>query len=407
MKILVLNSGSSSIKYQFLEMDGEQVLANGLVERIGSDEAGHRHQVAAGTLAAYPEGADLREVSTILDHAAAIRKVLQALAHPDYGVIRDPGEITAVGHRVVHGGETFSGSVRVTAAVKEKLRELFVLAPLHNPPNLLGIEAVESLLPAVPQTAVFDTAFHATMPRTAFLYALPYAIYKRHGVRRYGFHGTSHHYVSRRLGEHLGRPGLQGLKVVTCHLGNGCSACAIVNGESVDTSMGFTPLEGLVMGTRSGDVDPGALPYIMGREEITAAELTSMLNKHSGLRGLSGISGDFRQIEEEMERGELRAREAFEIYAMRVRKYIGAYAAAMNGLDALVFTAGVGENSWRLRAAVCQGLTFLGLTLDDEANRAGRGERPISSPASRVAVWVIPTNEELVIARETAALVGI
>lgn len=404
MKVLVLNSGSSSVKYQFLEMDGEQVLAGGVVERIGSDDAVHTHKSSADAAPGRPAGGKVREIASILDHTAAIRRVLAALTHPEYGVIRELQEVSAVGHRVVHGGEQFTGSVLITEDVKECLRALFDLAPLHNPPNLQGIQAAEGLLPGVPQVAVFDTAFHTTMPRIAFLYALPYAMYKRHRVRRYGFHGTSHRYVSGRLGQLVGNPTLQGMKVITCHLGNGASVAAIKDGKSVDTSMGFTPLEGLVMGTRSGDVDPGALPYIMAREELTAWELSSMLNKHSGLRGISGISGDMRQIEEEMENGDSRAREAFEIFEYRLRKYIGAYAAALEGLDAIVFTGGIGENSVRLREAVCRHLAFLGVDLDTEANQQ-RGEVRISTPESRVQVWVIPTNEELVIARDTVAIV--
>lgn len=398
MKILVLNSGSSSVKYQLLEMEGEVLLAAGRVERIGGDDAIHVHQ-AGGR----PEQ---REVVTVLDHTAAIRRVLHALTRSGDGVIGDPGEIAAVGHRVVHGGETFTASTVVTPAVKATLRSIMDLAPLHNPANLQGIAAAEALLPGAKQVVVFDTAFHATMPRTSFLYALPYAMYKRHGVRRYGFHGTSHRYVSERLAARLGRRDLAGLKVITCHLGNGCSACAILDGHSLDTSMGFTPLEGLVMGTRSGDVDAGALPYIMAREELTPAELSSMLNKHSGLRGLSGISGDMRQLEEEMAKGEARAAEAFALFCYRLRKYIGAYAAAMDGCDAIVFTGGIGENSWRVRQAVCERLTFLGVALDEGANRDGHGERPITRPGARCQVWVIPTNEELVIARDTAALIA-
>ncbi len=397
MKILVLNSGSSSVKYKLLEMTTETVLAAGKVERIGSDDASHVHQATG-----HPEQ---REITTILDHGASIRRVLAALTRTPDGVIHGPQEIAAVGHRMVHGGEAFTASTLVTDEVRRGLRAIMDLAPLHNPANLLGIESAQALLPGVPQAAVFDTAFHATMPRSAFLYALPYAMYKRHRVRRYGFHGTSHRYVAERLADCLGRTDLQGLKVITCHLGNGCSACAIQDGQSIDTSMGFTPLEGLVMGTRSGDVDAGALAYIMTREELTPTELNSMLNKHSGLRGISGISGDMRQLEEEMDRGETRAREAFMLFCYRLRKYIGSYAAAMDGLDALVFTGGIGENSRRVRAEVCRHLSFLGVQLD-EARNAGQGERPITSASARCQVWVIPTNEELVIARDTAALIA-
>lgn len=395
MKILVLNCGSSSVKYQFLDMATEQPLAAGKVERIGMDDAIFEYQAA-------PDH-DIRDVATILDHTTAIRKVLAALTHHDHGVIANPAEIAAVGHRVVHGGESFTGSVRINDEVKRTLRALFDLAPLHNPPNLTGILAAESSLPGVPQVAVFDTAFHTTMPRTSFLYALPYAMYKRHKVRRYGFHGTSHKWVTERAAERLGKE-LSELKLVTCHLGNGSSCCAVMHGQSLDTSMGFTPLEGLIMGTRSGDLDAGVIPYIMAREELSIHEVNSMLNKHSGMRGLSGISGDMRQIEEEMARGDNRATETFQMFEYRLRKYIGAYAAAMNGVDAIIFTGGIGENSRLLRETVCQNLSYLGVEFDPAANQ-GKGERQISTQDSRVAVWVIPTNEELMIARETRNLV--
>lgn len=396
MKVLVINSGSSSVKYQFLDMETEKVLAVGKVERIGMDDALFEYHA--------PGRSELREVATVLDHGTAIRQVLGALTHPEHGVIRAAGEIGAVGHRIVHGGEAFRDSVLVDDNVKRALRALYDLAPLHGPPNLAGIIAAETILPGTPQVVVFDTAFHATMPRTSFLYALPYAMYKRHKVRRYGFHGTSHQYVSDRLAQRLGRP-LRELKAVSCHLGNGASCCAIRHGASLDTSMGFTPLEGLIMGTRSGDIDPGIISYIMAREELTIQEVISMLNKHSGMRGISGISGDMRQIEEEMVQGDERARETFDMFEYRLRKYIGGYAAAMDGLDALIFTGGIGENSWRLREQICRNLSFLGVSLDEQAN-GGEGERRISGSGSRVEVWVIPTNEELVIARDTARLVG-
>jgi acetate kinase len=397
MKILVLNCGSSSLKYQFLNMETEQVLATGLVQRIGMDDAIFEYKV--------PGGKEVKEVNSILDHTTAIKRMLAALTSPEYGVISDPSEINAVGHRVVHGGEAFSGSVMVNDEVKQTLRALFDLAPLHNPPNLTGILAAEDAIPGKPQVAVFDTAFHATMPRTSFLYALPYAMYKRHKVRRYGFHGTSHRYVSERAAALIDKPADQ-LKLITCHLGNGSSVAAVVGGKSVDTSMGFTPLEGLIMGTRSGDLDPGAIFYIMAREELSMSEMNSMLNKHSGMRGVSGISGDMRQIEEEMAKGEPRATETFEMAEYRLRKYIGAYAAAMNGVDAIIFTGGIGENSNLLRGAVCEHLTYLGVELDEGINNTrSKQERLISKPTSKVQVWVIPTNEELVIARDTKELV--
>ncbi|HYG58796.1 MAG TPA: acetate kinase [Symbiobacteriaceae bacterium] len=393
MKILVINAGSSSLKYQFLSMANEELLASGLVQRIGMDDAIFEYKV--------PGGKEIKEVMPILDHTAAVKKTLAALTNTEYGVISDPAEITAVGHRVVHGGEAFTGSVLITDEVKRTLREMIDLAPLHNPPNLVGIQAAEAALPGKIQVGVFDTAFHQTMPRSSFLYALPYAMYKRHKVRRYGFHGTSHRYVSERLGVNLGKP-LSDLKIITAHLGNGSSACAILHGKSLDTSMGFTPLEGLIMGTRCGDLDPGAIFYIMNREEIGASEMNSMLNKFSGMRGVSGVSGDMRQIEEAMEADEPRARETFEMVEYRLRKYIGAYAAAMNGVDAIIFTGGIGENSATLRGAVCRNLTYLGVDLDEEVNsKRSKQERVITKPDSKVQVWVIPTNEELVIARDT------
>jgi acetate kinase len=397
MKILVLNCGSSSLKYQFLDMENEQVLATGIVQRIGMDDAMFEYKV--------PGGKEIKEVVTILDHTAGIKRMLAALTNPEYGVISNMDEITAVGHRVVHGGESFSGSVLINDEVKATLRALFDIAPLHNPPNLTGILAAEAAIPGKPQVAVFDTAFHSTMPRTSFLYGLPYVMYKRHKVRRYGFHGTSHRYVSERAAALIGKPADE-LKLITCHLGNGSSVAAVIGGKSYDTSMGFTPLEGLIMGTRTGDLDPGAIFYIMSREDLSVSEMNSMLNKHSGMRGVSGISGDMRQIEEEMEKGEPRATETFQMVEYRLRKYIGAYAAAMNGVDAIIFTGGIGENSNLLRGAVCKNLTYLGVELDEEVNNTrSKKERPISTPNSKVQVWVIPTNEELVIARDTKELV--
>lgn len=394
MKILVLNCGSSSVKYQFLDMTDEKVLAIGKVERIGMDDAIFEYKGGSG---------EIKQITTILDHTASIRKVLGALTHPDHGVIKDASEIAAVGHRVVHGGETFSQSVIMDDEVKRTMRSLCDLAPLHNPPNLIGVAAAEAAIPGAVQVGVFDTGFHATMPRTSFLYGLPYAMYKRHKVRRYGFHGTSHRYVSDRAATQMGKPADQ-LKLITCHLGNGSSVCAIMHGKSLDTSMGFTPLEGLLMGTRCGDLDPGIVKFIMSREELSISEVDSMLNKHSGMRGLSGISGDMRQIEEEMLKGDERARETFEIFEYRLRKYIGAYAAAMDGVDAIIFTGGIGENSRLLRQRVCEHLTYLGVTFDAEANKA-KGERCISGPDAKTQVWVIPTNEELVIARDTRDIV--
>ncbi|MFE5319814.1 acetate/propionate family kinase [Paenibacillus sp. NPDC056579] len=397
MKILVINAGSSSLKFQLYSMENEAVLAKGKVERIGMDSA----------IASFePDGKpEIREVSEILEHTSAIRKVLDMLVHKQYGVLGSIQEIDAVGHRVVHGGESFSGSVLVDEDVKREIKRLFDLAPLHNPAHMLGIHAVEANMPEVPQVVVFDTAFHQTMPPQSYLYPIPMVLYKKHKIRRYGFHGTSHAYVSERAAMLLQRP-LQELKLISCHIGNGASCTAVMNGKSYDTSMGMTPLEGLMMGTRSGDIDPAIVPYAMGKEDLTLGEVNSMLNKHSGLMAISGISSDMREILESMEAGDKNAALAFEMYEYRLRKYIGAYAAAMNGLDAIVFTAGVGENSPALRKAVCTNLTFLGVELDEQANAARSPEdRRISTERSRVQVLVIPTNEELVIARDTHQLI--
>lgn len=397
MIILVINAGSSSLKFQLYDMTDESVLAKGKVERIGMESA---------ILTYEPEGKqDIREVREILEHRTAIRRVLDMLVHPEFGVLNSAAQIEAVGHRVVHGGESFSSSVKVDEEVKSEIKRLFDLAPLHNPAHMLGIQAVEANMPNTPQVVVFDTAFHQTMPETSYLYPIPMVLYKKHKIRRYGFHGTSHAYVSERAAAFLGRP-LSELKLVTCHIGNGASCTAVMYGKSLDTSMGLTPLEGLMMGTRSGDIDPAIVPFTMIKEELTLAEVNSMLNKHSGLMAISGTSSDMREITQAMEEGDRNASLAFQMYEYRLRKYIGAYAAAMNGIDAIVFTAGVGENSAVLRAAVCRNLTFLGVELDEAANaRRDGGERAITSPGSRVQALVIPTNEELVIARDTHRLI--
>ncbi|RKN72428.1 acetate/propionate family kinase [Paenibacillus ginsengarvi] len=393
MNILVINAGSSSLKYQLFDMITESVLAKGKVERIGMETAMLSHEPAGRS--------EFREVSEIWDHTTAIRKVLRVLIDPKEGVLTSMEDVHAVGHRVVHGGESFSGSVLVDERVKAEIRRLFDLAPLHNPGALTGILAVEANLPHVPQVVVFDTAFHQTMPPVAFRYAIPNVFYKKHGVRRYGFHGTSHQYVSQRAAELSGKP-IETMKLITCHIGNGASVTAIKHGQSVDTSMGMTPLEGLMMGTRSGDIDPAIVPFAMDKEDLSVNEVNSMLNKHSGLFAVSGGLGDMREVLEAMKEGDRNARLAFDMYEYRLRKYIGAYAAAMNGFDTLIFTAGVGENSALLREVICSQLSYLGLTLDTEANeRKGGGDRKISSPDSKVDVWVIPTNEELVIARDT------
>jgi len=397
MNILVINAGSSSLKYQLYDMKTETAIATGRVERIGMDSSILTHEVAH-----QPE---VREVSEILDHTTAVKKVLDMLTHRKFGVLRNISDIQAVGHRVVHGGESFSESVLVDAKVKLEIRRLFDLAPLHNPAHMMGIAAVEENLPHVPQAVVFDTAFHQSMPPTSYLYAIPTVLYRKHKIRRYGFHGTSHDYVSQRAAEYLGKP-LEQLKLITCHIGNGASCTAILHGKSFDTSMGMTPLEGLMMGTRSGDLDPAVVPYTINKEELTLNEVNSMLNKHSGLIAISGVSSDMREIIEAMDDGNENAKLAFEMYTYRIRKYIGAYIAAMDGADAIIFTAGVGENSAVLRKAVCERLTFFGVQLDEAKNAIRSPEpRKITTDDSAVSVLVVPTNEELLIARDTYRLV--
>ncbi|QHW30144.1 acetate kinase [Paenibacillus rhizovicinus] len=397
MIILVMNAGSSSLKYQLYNMEEESVLATGRVERIGMDASILVHEPAGKQ--------EVNEVSEILDHVTAVRKLIEILTHKEYGVLASIKEINAVGHRVVHGGESFKQSTLVTDDVKKEIRRLFDLAPLHNPPAMMGIAAVEYNLPEVPQVVVFDTAFHQSMPQESFLYPIPMVLYRRHKIRRYGFHGTSHDYVSKQAAITLGKP-LESLKLVTCHIGNGASCAAIMNGKSFDTSMGLTPLEGLMMGTRSGDLDPAIVPFTMNKEELTLNEVNSMLNKHSGLQAISGIGSDMREIVEAMDAGDKQAKLAFDMYTYRLRKYIGAYAAGMNGLDAIVFTAGVGENSVAVRKAVCENLTFFGIELDEARNEVRSKEaRFISTDDSRVKALVVPTNEELLIARDTYQLV--
>lgn len=394
MKVFILNCGSSSVKYQLLDMDNESVLAKGQVERVGIE----------GTFLVHkrPGAADYRVELGKADHKESISRVLDVLADPTYGVLKSTKEIDAVGHRVVHAGEKFSGSVRITAEVKEALRECIDLAPLHNPPNLQGIAAIDALLPDVPQVGVFDTAFHATLPQKAFLYGIPYEYYRKYKIRRYGFHGTSHKFVSERAAELLKRP-LSELKIITCHLGNGASITAVQGGKSVDTSMGFTPLEGLIMGTRSGDIDPAIIEYIGAKEGLDASGVINILNKKSGILGLSEIGSDMRDIEDAYFKGDENAVRALEAYCYRVAKYIGAYTAAMNGVDCIVFTAGVGENAPIVRKLVCDYLGYLGVELDPAENEK-RGEHEISTAASKVRVLVVPTNEELAIARDTKRL---
>ena len=395
MKVLVLNCGSSSLKYQLIDMETEKVMAKGLCERIGIEGSRLKHQ---------PEGKD----AVIFDdyqesHAVSVKMVLDALTHPEYGVVKSMKEINAVGHRVVHGGEYFASSVIITDEVKEALEKCCDLAPLHNPANLIGIAACEEIMPGVPQVGVFDTAFHQTMPERAYLYALPYEYYEKYKVRRYGFHGTSHRFVSEEVCKMMDRPYDQ-TKVITCHLGNGGSVCAVRNGKSIDTTMGFTPLEGLVMGTRAGDVDVAAVTYLMKKEGLSADEMDNILNKKSGVLGLSGVSSDFRDIEEAAEAGNDRAEIALDVFAYKVAKRIGAYASAMNGVDAIVFTAGLGENSGATRRAICDYLGWMGVHIDSYNNSLRGKAIEISATDSRVRVYVIPTNEELVIARDTKEL---
>lgn len=396
MKIFVLNCGSSSVKYKLYDMDGEKVLAEGRVERVGQENATITHQSIGKE--------KVSKTMPILEHTVAISETLNLLLHPEHGVLKNLEEIDAVGHRVVHGGESFSESVLIKPETKDILDSLAELAPLHNPANVMGIRAAERLMPHTPQVAVFDTAFHSTMPPHAYLYAIPFNLYQKHKVRRYGFHGTSHLFVTQKAAEMMGRD-IKELKIVSCHLGNGASITAVAGGKSVDTSMGFTPLEGLMMGTRSGDIDPGAIFYLMKTYDLTLHEIDSLLNKHSGLYGIAGVS-DMRDIEKKISEGDRLAQLAFDMYEYRIRKYIGAYIAAMGGIDALVFTAGIGENTPSLRTKLCQNLSYLGIELDEELNQKRGEPLDISTKDSKVRVFVIPTDEELVIARDTAAIVG-
>lgn len=397
MKILVLNCGSSSVKYKLIESDNGDVLAEGGVEKIGLPDSFLKFK--------RPDGSKETITVSMPDHKEAVKNVLNILTDPQEGVIKSYDEIQAVGHRVVHGMEKFNKSVLITPEVIEKVKECYPVAPLHNPANITGIEAVTELIPGVPQVGVFDTAFHQTMPAKAFMYALPYEDYEKFGIRRYGFHGTSHRYVSRRACEFLGLP-YEKQRIITCHIGNGGSITAIKDGISVDTSMGLTPTEGLVMGTRVGDVDPGALTYLMKCEGLDADGLTNVINKKSGVLGISGISSDMRDIEDAIATGNERAKLAMDMYEYRILKYIGAYTAVLGGVDVIAFTAGVGENSPELREAICKQLSYLGVTLDKEANRSRGKEVEISGKDSKVKVVVIPTDEELVIAQDTAMIVG-
>lgn len=398
MRILVINSGSSSVKYKFYVTPENKSLAEGQVERIGLSGSLLHHARA--------DGDRVRVGVEVTDHAQAIDAVIAVLISPNHGVISDKSEIDAVGHRIAHGGEGLTESVLITPEVRDEIENCIELAPLHNPHNLRGVDACAELLPGVPQVAVFDTAFHHTIPPHAYIYALPYVLYRRYGLRRYGFHGTSHYYVAGRAAEMMGED-LDNLRVITCHLGNGSSMAAIKHGKSVDTSMGFTPLEGLVMGTRCGDIDPATVLYVMGKERLTISEANAMLNKHSGLAGVSGISSDMREIEDEALAGDERAALALDIFSYRVRKYIGAYTAAMGGVDAIVFTGGIGVNSPIVRAKSLEGLDCLGAKLDAGANDGAKGrDVDLSAADSGVRILAILTNEELVIALDTDRIVG-
>ncbi|HJA20754.1 MAG TPA: acetate kinase [Candidatus Mediterraneibacter ornithocaccae] len=397
MNVLVINCGSSSLKFQLINAESEEVLAKGLCERIGID----------GRLTYQPEGGEKEKSDKPMPtHTEAIQYVIEALTNPETGVVKSLDEIGAVGHRMVHGGEKFSSSVVITDEVKKAVAECNDLAPLHNPANLIGVEACEKLMPNTPMVGVFDTAFHQTMPEKAYMYGLPYEYYEKYKVRRYGFHGTSHSFVSKRAAEVMGRP-YEDLKTIVCHLGNGSSVTAVMNGKSVDTSMGLTPLEGVVMGTRSGSIDPAIMEFIAQKENLDIEGVMNVLNKKSGVYGLSGgLSSDFRDLTDAMNAGDKKAKIAMDVFSYSVAKYIGAYAAAMNGVDCIAFTAGIGENDDYVREQVCSYLGYLGVDFDKQINDGLRGEeKEISKPGSKVRVFVIPTNEELAIARETLALV--
>ena len=397
MNVLVINCGSSSLKYQLISSDSEDVLAKGLCERIGIDGSAITHQ---------PSGKD--KVTTLVpmkDHTDAVRYVIEKLTDKEVGVIKSLDEIDAVGHRIVHGGEKFASSVIIDDEVMKAIEECNDLAPLHNPANLIGINSCKKIMPHVPMVAVFDTAFHQTMPKKAYLYGLPYEYYEKYKVRRYGFHGTSHDFVSKRAAQILGKD-RKDLKIIVCHLGNGASISAVMNGKSIDTSMGFTPLEGLIMGTRSGDIDPAIVSYIANKENITADDVISICNKKSGVLGLSdGISSDFRDLSAAAHSGNEKAQVTLDTYAYRVAKYIGAYAVAMKGVDVIAFTAGVGENNCEMRAMIAEYLTFLGTSIDSKKNELRGEEVILSKPGDKVITMVVPTNEELAIARETVRLV--
>lgn len=396
MKILVLNCGSSSIKYQLFNMDEKRVISKGVLEKLGMKGSFLKHVREDGQVVLF-EG-------EIIDHKVGIEYILGVLTSVKHGCLKNLNEIEAVGHRVVHGGEKFKSSVFIDEEVKATLEKNIEIAPLHNPPNLKGIYAIEELIPGIPQVSVFDTAFHQSMEPYAYMYGIPYILYKKHAIRRYGFHGTSHRYVSKRVCDLLGRD-MASQKIITCHLGNGASITAVKHGKSVDTSMGFTPIEGLIMGTRAGDLDIGVVTFIMEKEELGLRSANTLFNKHSGMLGLTGVSSDMREIEQAADKGNERAKLALDMYSYRVKKYIGAYAAAMGGLDIIVFTGGIGENAGNIREGAVTGLEYMGVDLDRLKNEGFRAEGEISTPDSKVKVMVIPTNEELMIALDTEAII--
>jgi len=397
MHVFVINSGSSSIKYQLIETEDQECLIKGHVERIGAVASLIKHEV--------PGSKPIKKSLAIDNHAQALKQIIDFLVSDENSVIGSLEDIEAVGHRVVHGGETFKDSVLIDDDVVHAIQQAFDLAPLHNPPNLQGIKAAQKVLPDIPHVAVFDTAFHHSLPAKAYLYGIPNRFYRRYKIRRYGFHGTSHYYVSRRY-YNMVHDGAKKDDLITCHLGNGSSICAIQKGQSIDTSMGFTPLEGLVMGTRSGDIDPSILFYLMEKEELNLSDVHSLLNRHSGLLGLSGYAADMRELIEEANRGDRRCQQAVDVFSYRAQKYIGGYIAALNGADAIIFTAGIGENSSVIRSKILENLQYLGIKIDDDINEqtVGRKEAKISTDDSRVDVYVIPTNEELVIAIDAAKI---
>lgn len=398
MKILVLNCGSSSVKYKLLDMESNEELGSGGVEKIGMKGSFLKHK--------RKDGQKVMLKGEILEHQTAVEYILGVLTSQKHGAVESLEEINAVGHRVVHGGEKFNSSVLITDDVIQKIVECIDIAPLHNPPNLAGINAINELLPNVPQVAVFDTAFHQTMPEYAYMYGIPYSLYTKYGIRRYGFHGTSHRYVSQRACDFLGLD-YKKTKMITAHIGNGASVTAIENGKSVDTSMGFTPIEGLMMGTRSGDVDLGVVTFLMEKETIGSASVSTLFNKHSGVLGISGLSSDMRDIENAITNGNERAKLALEMYEYRIKKYIGSYIAALNGVDVIVFTGGVGENQTGTRQKVCESLSFMGVKIDKKLNASSRGKEVLlSTPDSTVKVVVIPTDEEFMIASDTLEIVN-